>query len=78
MYDEQGDPATGEEQRIAHIIDIINGECPTDYEAKWTTGDNVTKIYYDGKFSVFGQRMGTPYWLWWIESSRRPGRKNTG
>ena len=58
VYDEHGDLATGEEQRIAHIIDIINGECPTDYEAKWTTGDDVTEIYYDGKFQFLVRGWG--------------------
>lgn len=59
VYDEHGDLATGEEQRIAHMIDIINGECPTDYEAKWTTGDDdTTEIYYDGKFQFLVRGWG--------------------
>ena len=59
VYDEHGDLASGEEQRIAHMIDIINGECPTDYEAKWTTGDDdTTEIYYDGKFQFLVRGWG--------------------
>ena len=58
LYDEHGNLATGEEQRISHIIDIINGECPTDYEAKWTAGDDVTEIYYKGEFQFLVRGWG--------------------
>ena len=58
VYDENGDFAPGEKERINHIIDIINGECPTDYEAKWTAGDDVTEIYYDGKFQFLVRGWG--------------------
>ena len=58
VYDENGDFASGEKERINHIIDIINGECPIDYEAKWTTGDDVTEIYYDGKFQFLVRGWG--------------------
>ena len=58
VYDENGDFASGEKERINHIIDIINGECPTDYEAKWTAGDDVTEIYYDGKFQFLVRGWG--------------------
>ena len=58
VYDEHGNLATGEEQRISHIIDIINGECPTDYEAKWTAGDDVTEIYYKGEFQFLVRGWG--------------------
>ena len=58
VYDEHDDLATGEKERIDHIIDIINGECPTDYEAKWTAGDDVTEIYYDGKFQFLVRGWG--------------------
>ena len=58
VYDEHDDFAPGEKERINHIIDIINGECPTDYEAKWTTGDDVTEIYYDGKFQFLVRGWG--------------------
>ena len=58
VCDKNGDFASGEKERINHIIDIINGECPTDYEAKWTTGDDVTEIYYDGKFQFLIRGWG--------------------
>ena len=58
VYDENGDFASGEKERISHIIDIINGECPTDYEAKWTAGDDVTEIYYKGKFQFLVRGWG--------------------
>ena len=58
VYDKNGDFASGEKERINHIIDIINGECPTDYEAKWTTGDVVTEICYDGKFQFLIRGWG--------------------
>lgn len=58
VYDENGDFASGEKERINHIIDIINGECPTDYEAKWTAGDDVTEIYYKGKFQFLVRGWG--------------------
>lgn len=59
VYDENGDFASGEKERINHIIDIINGKCPTDYEAKWTTGDdNTVEIYYDGKFQFLVRGWG--------------------
>lgn len=58
MYDETGDLTPGERERINHIIDIINGKCPTDYEAKWTVGDDVTKIYYKGKFQFLVRGWG--------------------
>ena len=44
LCDETVDFISGEKERINHIIDIINGECPTDYEAKWTVGDDVTTL----------------------------------
>ena len=58
VYDENGDFAYGEKERINHIIDIINGECPTDYETKWTVGDDVTEIYYKGKFQFLVRGWG--------------------
>lgn len=58
VYDENGDFASGEKERINHIIDIINGKCLTDYETKWTTGDDVTEIYYDGKFQFLVRGWG--------------------
>ena len=58
VYDENGNFASGEKERINHILDIINGECPTDYEAKWTAGDDVTEIYYSGKFQFLVRGWG--------------------
>ena len=58
VYDENGDFASGEKERINHIIDIINGECPTDYETKRTVGDDVTEIYYKGKFQFLVRGWG--------------------
>ena len=58
LCDETVDFISGEKERINHIIDIINGECPTDYEAKWTVGDDVTEIYYKGKFQFLVRGWG--------------------
>ena len=58
MYDETGDFTPSEKERINHIIDIINGKCPTDYEAKWTVGNDVTEIYYKGKFQFLVRGWG--------------------
>lgn len=58
MDDETEDFTPGDRERINHIIDIINGECPTDYEAKWTVGDDVTEIYYKGKFQFLVRGWG--------------------
>lgn len=58
VYDSYGDLTTDEKQRVTHILDIINGACPTDYEAKWTAGDDVTEIYYDGKFQFLVRGWG--------------------
>ena len=58
VYDENGDFTPGEKERINHIIGIINGECPTDYETKWTVGDDVTEIYYKGKFQFLVRGWG--------------------
>lgn len=58
LCDETEDFTYGDRERINHILDIINGECPTDYEAKWTTGDDVTEIYYDGKFQFLVRGWG--------------------
>ena len=48
----------GGEEDIKHIIDIINGECPTDYKAKWTVGDDVTEIYYNGELQFLARGWG--------------------
>lgn len=47
-----------DKERINHLIDIINGKCPTDYEAKWTVGDDVLEIYYKGKFQFLVRGWG--------------------
>lgn len=56
VYDSHGDLTTDEKQRVTHILDIINGECPTDYEAKWTAGDDTTEN--DGKFQFLVRGWG--------------------
>ena len=58
IYDKNGDITPSEKERINHILAIINGECPTDYEAKWTVGNNVTEIYYKGEFQFLVRGWG--------------------
>lgn len=49
-YDESGNYLHGEEERIKHIIDVINGNCPSDFDPEWDiSNDDPCKITYKGK-----------------------------
>lgn len=38
-YDERGYLIPGERERIKHIIDVINGDCPSDFNPGWKRAD---------------------------------------
>lgn len=38
-YDERGKFIPGEQERIKHIIDVINGDCPSDFNPGWKRSD---------------------------------------
>ena len=49
-YDEEGNYLHGEQERIKHIIDVINGDCSSDFEPEWDiSNDDPCKITYRGK-----------------------------
>ena len=49
-YDEEGNYLHGERERIKHIIDVINGDCSSDFEPEWDiSNDEPCKITYKGK-----------------------------
>lgn len=49
-YDEEGNYLYGERERIKHIIDVINGDCSSDFESEWDiSNDEPCKITYKGK-----------------------------
>lgn len=49
-YDEEGNYLHGERERIKHIIDVINGDCSSDFEPEWDiSNDDPCKITYKGK-----------------------------
>lgn len=49
-YDEEGNYLHGEQERIKHIIDVINGDCSSDFEPEWDiSNDDPCKITYKGK-----------------------------
>lgn len=49
-YDEEGNYLHGEQNRIKHIIDVINGDCSSDFEPEWDiSNDDPCKITYKGK-----------------------------
>ena len=56
-YDERGNYLPGERERINHIVDIINGDCSSNFDSDWgISNDNPCKITYKGEyqFSVRG------------------------
>ena len=56
-YDERGNYLPGERERINHIVDIINGDCSSNFDSDWgISNDNLCKITYKGEyqFSVRG------------------------
>ena len=49
-YDEEENYLHGEQERIKHIIDVINGDCSSDFEPEWDiSNDDPCKITYRGK-----------------------------
>ena len=56
-YDERGNYLPGERERINHIVDVINGDCSSNFDSDWgISNDNPCKITYKGEyqFSVRG------------------------
>ena len=56
-YDEKGNYLPGERERINHIVDVINGDCSSNFDSDWgISNDNPCKITYKGEyqFSVRG------------------------
>lgn len=49
-YDEKGNYLHGETERIKHIIDVINGDCSSDFEHEWKLSDDEPcEITYKGE-----------------------------
>lgn len=49
-YDERGNYLPGEPEKIKHIIDVINGDCPSDFESEWKlSNDEPCSITYKGE-----------------------------
>lgn len=49
-YDEEGNYLYGEQERIKHIIDVINGDCSSDFEPEWDISDDEPcEITYKGE-----------------------------
>ena len=58
-YDERGNYMAGEQERIKHIVDIINGEKPSDFESEWELDENETcQINYKGEFQFLVRGWG--------------------
>lgn len=50
-YDERGNLISGECEMIKHIIDVINGDCPSDFNPGWKLSDNdCCAITYNGEY----------------------------
>ena len=58
-YDERGNLIPGEQERIKHIIDVINGECPSDFNPGWKLSDNdCCAITYNGAYQFLVRGWG--------------------
>lgn len=58
-YDERGNYMAGEQERIKHIVEIINGEKPSDFEPEWELDENETcQINYKGEFQFLVRGWG--------------------
>lgn len=58
-YDERGNYLSGERERIKHIIDIINGDCQSDFDPEWKLEENEPcKIEYKGEFQFVVRGWG--------------------
>lgn len=57
-YDEEGNYLPGERERIKHIIDVINGDCSSDFESEWKLSDDPCKITYKGEYQFLVRGWG--------------------
>lgn len=58
-YDEEGNYLHGEQDRIKHIIDVINGDCSSDFEPEWDiSNDDPCKITYKGEHQFLVRGWG--------------------
>lgn len=57
-YDEEGNYLHGERERIKHIIDVINGDCSSDFESEWKLSDDPCKITYKGEYQFLVRGWG--------------------
>ena len=57
-YDEEGNYLQGERERIKHIIDVINGDCSSDFESEWKLSDDPCKITYKGEYQFLVRGWG--------------------
>lgn len=58
-YDEEGNYLHGEQERIKHIIDVINGDCSSDFEPEWDlSNDEPCKITYKGEYQFLVRGWG--------------------
>lgn len=58
-YDEKGNYLHGEPERVKHIIDVINGDCSSDFEPEWDiSNDDPCKIIYKGEYQFLVRGWG--------------------
>ena len=57
-YDEKGNYLSGEPERIKHIIDVINGDCSSDFEPEWKLSDEPCAITYKGEHQFLVRGWG--------------------
>ena len=58
-FDEDGNYLPGEQERIKHIIDVINGVCLSDFESEWKLSDDETcAITYKGEYQFLVRGWG--------------------
>lgn len=58
-YDERGNFLPGEWERIKHIIDVINGNCPSDFNSEWKLSDiESCAINYNGEYQFLVRGWG--------------------
>lgn len=58
-YDENGNYLSGERERIKHVIDVINGNCPSDFEPEWKLSDDEPcAITYKGEYEFLVRGWG--------------------
>lgn len=58
-FDERGDYLPEERERIKHIIDVINGDCPSDFNPGWKLSDEERcAINYNGEYQFLVRGWG--------------------